>query len=78
MIFFQTERWDDSIAVWKDYLNLETRKDNIVMAKFLIANAYETVEKLKEYGFEYSFTVESGTNRIFDPYRIQRIDTNHI
>ena len=59
MCNFETKRWQIAINIWKQYIKLEKRKDNIVQAKFLMANAYETMEKLKKaYDIYYSILGE--------------------
>lgn len=55
LIHFQRKQWQKSIDHWKEYIGKETRNDNIVQVKFLMANAYETMEKLKHaYNLYYS------------------------
>ena len=57
--FFEQKKWVKAINLWQEYLNLETRNDNIVQTKFLMANAYETMERLKEaYNLYYSILGE--------------------
>mgnify|MGYP001589437371 CR=1 FL=1 len=48
-----------AIDFWKEYLKVETNKESIVQAKFLIANTYETMEELKKaYNLYYSLMGE--------------------
>ncbi|OFZ14226.1 MAG: hypothetical protein A2X86_05075 [Bdellovibrionales bacterium GWA2_49_15] len=48
-----------AIDFWKEYLKVETNKESIVQTKFLIANAYETIEELKKaYNLYYSLMGE--------------------
>jgi tetratricopeptide (TPR) repeat protein len=55
LIEFYVKNWDKAIDYWMEYLKREKRKDQIVKVKFLIANAYESNEKLKEaYNIYYS------------------------
>lgn len=55
LIEFYSKNWDKAIELWMEYLKREKRKDQIVKVKFLIANAYESNEKLKEaYNIYYS------------------------
>lgn len=55
LIEFYNKNWDKAVEYWLDYLKREKRKDQIVKVKFLIANAYESSEKLKEaYNIYYS------------------------
>ncbi len=59
LINFQKKKWQKSIDYWKDYIRKETRSDNVVQVKFLMANAYETMEKLKHaYNLYYSILGE--------------------
>lgn len=56
---FYLSDWDAAINYWFEFLKREKRKDKIVQAKFLIANAYESAEKLKEaYNIYYSIIGE--------------------
>ena len=59
MIFFQSQKWEKAVFYWKDYIKRETRRDRIVQTRFLMANAYETMEQLKEaYNLYYSILGE--------------------
>ncbi len=55
LCYYYLKKWPSAIKYFKDYIGRETSKDGIVMAKFLIANAYETSEQLKKaYNIYYS------------------------
>jgi len=55
LINFYKRKWETAVSYWFEYLKREKRKDKIVQIKFLIANAYESGEKLKEaYNVYYS------------------------
>jgi len=55
LIEFYNKNWDKAVDFWMEYLKRERRKDQITKVKFLIANAYESNEKLKEaYNIYYS------------------------
>lgn len=55
LIEFYNKNWDQAVDYWLEYLKRERRKEQIVKVKFLIANAYESNEKLKEaYNIYYS------------------------
>jgi tetratricopeptide (TPR) repeat protein len=55
LIEFYNKNWDKAVEYWFEYLKRERRKEQIVKTKFLIANAYESNEKLKEaYNIYYS------------------------
>lgn len=55
MIYFEKQDLPKSIFYWTEYIKREKIKSNIVNAKFYIANAYETMELLKEaYDMYYS------------------------
>ena len=59
LIYFEQKQWQNSINTWKRYLKTEKRRDNIVQTKFLMANAYETIEELKiAYNIYYSILGE--------------------
>ena len=52
---FYNKAWDKAISYWFEYLKREKRNDKIVQVKFMIANAYESAEQLKEaYNIYYS------------------------
>jgi tetratricopeptide (TPR) repeat protein len=56
---FYKKEYKLALENWFEYLKREKRKDRIVQTKFLIANAYETTEKLKEaYNIYYSILGE--------------------
>jgi tetratricopeptide (TPR) repeat protein len=53
--YYFLKDWNQAITVWKQYIRFERRKSQVVQVKFLLANAFETVEKLKEaYNLYYS------------------------
>lgn len=55
LVEFYNKNWDKAVEYWMEYLKRERRKDQVVKVKFLIANAYESNEKLKEaYNIYYS------------------------
>ncbi|HXH31836.1 MAG TPA: tetratricopeptide repeat protein [Bacteriovoracaceae bacterium] len=55
LIEFYNKNWDKAVDYWLEYLKREKRKEQIIKVKFLIANAYESGEKLKEaYNIYYS------------------------
>lgn len=59
MIHFEQKEWKQAIAYWNQYIPREKRKDQAVQAKFLMANAYETLELLKKaYNIYYSILGE--------------------
>lgn len=59
LINFQNKNWKRAIAFWNQYIKRESRKDSIVKTKFLMANAYETMESLrKAYDIYYSILGE--------------------
>ena len=55
IISFQISDWSNVIRNFTEYIQREKRKDGIAQAKFLMANAYETMEDLpKAYNLYYS------------------------
>lgn len=75
LIHFYQQNWEESVSQWFEYLKRETRKDKIVEVKFLIGNAYESSEKLKEaYNIYYSIigeypnpeVIESRLNSLYE------------
>jgi len=54
-IYFKEKQWQKALDYWSQYILQETRKDNIVHTKYLMANCYETMEQLEEaYNLYYS------------------------
>lgn len=59
LIYYEQKDFNKALFVWQEYLKRETRKDNIIQAKFLVANAYESTENLKmAYDIYYSIVSE--------------------
>jgi len=59
LIQFNQKEWKKAISFWDQFLRREKRKDKLVETKFLIANAYETMEELKKaYRIYYSILGE--------------------
>jgi len=59
LVAFEKKEWTESIAYWQEFIKREKRKEEIVKAKFLMANAYETLEDLKSsYDLYYSILGE--------------------
>ena len=55
LVNFYEKKWEQSISYWFEYLKREKRKDRIIQVKFMIANAYESSEQLKQaYNIYYS------------------------
>ncbi len=55
LIYFEKKDFNKALFVWSEYLKRETKKENIVQAKFLVANIYESTENLKmAYDIYYS------------------------
>ncbi|MDP7321947.1 MAG: tetratricopeptide repeat protein [Bacteriovoracaceae bacterium] len=59
LAYFYQQNWVNANKYWFEYLKRETQNNKIVKTKFLIANAYESSEKLKEaYNIYYSILGE--------------------
>ncbi|MBL7665419.1 MAG: tetratricopeptide repeat protein [Bacteriovoracaceae bacterium] len=57
--YFYMKNWTKAIDIWYEYIKREKNREDIVLTKFLIANAYETNEELKRaYGIYYSILNE--------------------
>lgn len=55
LVYFEQKDYNKALYVWLEYLKRETKKENIVQAKFMVANAYESTENLKmAYDIYYS------------------------
>ena len=56
---FEEKDWNKTIEHLDNYIKRETRQDYLVEAKFLMANSYESLEKLKNaYNIYYSILGE--------------------
>lgn len=52
---FEKKEWQKTISFLEQYIREEKRKDYVIEAKFLMANAYESMESLKNaYNIYYS------------------------
>jgi len=59
LIQFHQQKWEESLVFWREYLNYETRKDNLVQVKYLMANVYEMMEDSKKaYDLYYAILGE--------------------
>ncbi len=57
--FFYQGKWQEAIKQWREYLLLKPSKESEVQTQFLIANALETAEELKEAFDLYSSILKS-------------------
>lgn len=58
-LYFEEQNWSESIKYLADYIKKEKRRDSVVQAKFLMANAHETMEELQTaYNLYYSILGE--------------------
>ncbi|RLA63125.1 MAG: hypothetical protein DRQ89_07670 [Epsilonproteobacteria bacterium] len=63
--YFKDEKWQNAVDIWREYIKREKRKDRIVQAKFLMANAYETMENLSQaYAIYYSIQGEYPNTKV--------------
>ncbi len=59
LIYFEQKEWEEAISYWNRYIRHERRQENIVQARFLMANSYERKEDLKSaYNMYYSILGE--------------------
>lgn len=57
LIYYEKKDYNKALFVWSEYLKRETKKENIVQAKFLVANIYESTDNLKmAYDIYYSIS----------------------
>ncbi len=55
LIKFEKKDFKGAINLWSQYIRRERDRDAVIQAKFMIANAYETIEELaKAYNIYYS------------------------
>lgn len=58
-LHFEKQDWQEAINYLSDYIKKEKRRDSVVQAKFLMANAHETMEELQTaYNLYYSILGE--------------------
>jgi tetratricopeptide (TPR) repeat protein len=71
--YFERSKWNEAIEEFKEYIRYESEEDQIIKVKFLIANCYETLEKLKAaYELYYSLLGKYPTEGIVEE-RLQSI-----
>ncbi|MBF0297631.1 MAG: tetratricopeptide repeat protein [Oligoflexia bacterium] len=59
LLYYEMKNWDNALKYWDRYIEIEKRKDKVAWVKFLMANTYETLEKLEEaYELYYSILGE--------------------
>ena len=55
LVYFHNKNWLRAIKTWKKYIKVESKQSSVIQTKFLIGNAYESIENLKEaYNYYYS------------------------
>ncbi|MDC0255543.1 tetratricopeptide repeat protein [Bacteriovoracales bacterium] len=65
LIHFKGKEWKKAIQYWESYIALEKRRDSVVHTKFLMGNAFETMEELKKaYNIYYSILGEYPNNDV--------------
>ena len=64
-LYFEQKNWKKAIGTWTDYLRKENKRENVIRTKFLLANAYETIEELKKaYDIYYSILGEYPNTKV--------------
>lgn len=64
-LYFHNKDWQKSVSYLREYIKREKRRDKIVKAKFLMGNAYETMERLKlAYNIYYSILGEYPNTKV--------------
>lgn len=48
MIHYYKEEWDQSIGLFQNYISIEKNRDDVIQAKFILANALESRENLNK------------------------------
>jgi tetratricopeptide (TPR) repeat protein len=62
---FKNKDWQKAVDIWREYIKREKRRDRVVNTKFLMANAYETMENLsKAYSIYYSIQGEYPNTKV--------------
>ena len=65
LIKFNSQEWQNAVNYWLNYLKKETKKSELTETKFLLANAYETMEELqKAYDIYYSLLGEYPNSKV--------------
>lgn len=59
LVLFNLKKWDMAISTWENFIAESNNKSDIIKTKFMVANAYETKEDLKNaYDTYYSILGE--------------------
>jgi tetratricopeptide (TPR) repeat protein len=67
LIYFEKKEYNKALFVWSEYLKRETKKENIVQAKFLVANIYESTDNLKmAYDIYYSIAKDYPNKQVIE------------
>jgi len=62
---FKAKKWQKAVDIWREYIGREKRRDHVVHTKFLMANAFETMENLsKAYSIYYSIQGEYPNTKV--------------
>ncbi len=56
LTMFQDRKWEEAIKYWLEFLKRANKSSKTIETKFLIGNAYESMEKLKE-AYEFYYTI---------------------
>jgi tetratricopeptide (TPR) repeat protein len=65
LTYFNTKKMDQAIKIWEEYIQREKRRDRIIQTRFLMANAYESMENLsKAYSIYYSLLGEYPNTKV--------------
>lgn len=65
LVKFNSKDWQQAVVYWLDYLERETKKSEITETRFLLANAYETMEELQRaYDIYYALLGEYPNSRV--------------
>ncbi|MEH0860092.1 MULTISPECIES: tetratricopeptide repeat protein [unclassified Halobacteriovorax] len=65
VLYFDKQEWNRAIQYFREYIKREDRRDLKVRAIFLMANCYETIERLQTaYDLYYSILGEYPNNKV--------------
>ena len=65
LVKFNSKKWHEAIVYWQNYLKRETNKNEFAKTKFLLANAYESMEELqKAHEIYYSILGEYPNSQV--------------
>ncbi len=65
LCYFQEKNWEKAVHFWRQYIKREVKREKVIQARFMLANDYEMLEKLKiAYDIYYSILGEYPNTKV--------------